>query len=285
MTGTNGKTTTAFLLYSILAAAGRRPGLLGTIESRVGGERRAGRCARRPRRSTSSALFREMLDAGDRSCAMEASSHGSELRRLVGIALRRARLHEPDARITSTSTGRSRRTSTPSAGSSSSRTWTGAGRPPRSTSAIRYGRRLAEELRGLGDEPAHVRARRRRRRARGRARADRAAARASRVGGTRDRDEAARPLQRRERPRRGRGRPRCSASTTTRSRRGVEHVPGVPGPLRGGGRGPAVRRARRLRAHARGARERPRARRAAHRRARSSASSGAAATATGRSAR
>ena len=31
VTGTNGKTTTAFLLYSILAAAGRRPGLLGTI--------------------------------------------------------------------------------------------------------------------------------------------------------------------------------------------------------------------------------------------------------------
>src|SRR3954449_8160180 len=40
VTGTNGKTTTAFLLYSILAAGGRRPGLLGTIESRVGGERR-----------------------------------------------------------------------------------------------------------------------------------------------------------------------------------------------------------------------------------------------------
>ena len=40
VTGTNGKTTTAFLLYAILAAAGRRPGLLGTIESRVGGERR-----------------------------------------------------------------------------------------------------------------------------------------------------------------------------------------------------------------------------------------------------
>src|ERR687886_768637 len=40
VTGTNGKTTTAFLLYAILAAARRRPGLLGTIESRVGGERR-----------------------------------------------------------------------------------------------------------------------------------------------------------------------------------------------------------------------------------------------------
>jgi UDP-N-acetylmuramoyl-L-alanyl-D-glutamate--2,6-diaminopimelate ligase len=84
VTGTNGKTTTAFLLFAILAAAGRRPGLLGTIENRVGGERRAAV------RTTSEAidvqrLFREMLDAGDRSCAMEATSHGSALKRLLGI--------------------------------------------------------------------------------------------------------------------------------------------------------------------------------------------------------
>jgi UDP-N-acetylmuramoyl-L-alanyl-D-glutamate--2,6-diaminopimelate ligase len=81
VTGTNGKTTTAFLLYSILAAAGRRPGLLGTIESRIGGERRPAL------RTTPEAIdlqrsFREMLDAGDRSCALEATSHGSELGRL-----------------------------------------------------------------------------------------------------------------------------------------------------------------------------------------------------------
>src|ERR1700674_4928377 len=38
VTGTNGKTTTSFLLFVILASAGRRPGLLGTIEARVGGE-------------------------------------------------------------------------------------------------------------------------------------------------------------------------------------------------------------------------------------------------------
>ena len=83
VTGTNGKTTTAFLLYSILAAAGRRPGLLGTVEMRIGGERRP------VVRTTPEAVdlqrtFREMLDAGDRSCAMEASSHGAELKRLVG---------------------------------------------------------------------------------------------------------------------------------------------------------------------------------------------------------
>jgi len=81
VTGTSGKTTSAFLLYAVLAAAGRRPGLLGTIETRVDGERRPAT------RTTAEAidlqrLFREMLDAGDRSCAMEATSHGSALRRL-----------------------------------------------------------------------------------------------------------------------------------------------------------------------------------------------------------
>jgi UDP-N-acetylmuramoyl-L-alanyl-D-glutamate--2,6-diaminopimelate ligase len=81
VTGTNGKTTTAFLLYSILAAAGRRPGLLGTIESRVGGERRPA-IRTTPEAIEVQRAFREMLDAGDRSCAMEATSHGSELGRL-----------------------------------------------------------------------------------------------------------------------------------------------------------------------------------------------------------
>src|SRR5438270_11311519 len=81
VTGTNGKTTTSFLVYAILAAAGRRPGLLGTVEARVGGERRG------VQHTTPEAIdlhrkFREILDAGDRSCAMEASSHASELHRL-----------------------------------------------------------------------------------------------------------------------------------------------------------------------------------------------------------
>jgi UDP-N-acetylmuramoyl-L-alanyl-D-glutamate--2,6-diaminopimelate ligase len=81
VTGTSGKTTTSFLLFAMLAAAGRRPGLLGTVEARIGGERRG------VKRTTPEAielqrLFREMLDVGDRSCAMEASSHASELHRL-----------------------------------------------------------------------------------------------------------------------------------------------------------------------------------------------------------
>ena len=81
VTGTNGKTTTVCLLYSILEAAGMKPGLIGTIESRVGGE------SRPAVRTTPEAIdlqrtFRQMLDAGNRSCAMEATSHGSELGRL-----------------------------------------------------------------------------------------------------------------------------------------------------------------------------------------------------------
>jgi UDP-N-acetylmuramoyl-L-alanyl-D-glutamate--2,6-diaminopimelate ligase len=81
VTGTSGKTTTCFLLFAILAAAGRRPGLLGTVEARVGGERR-GVLRTTPEAIDLQRTFREMLDAGDRSCAMEASSHASELHRL-----------------------------------------------------------------------------------------------------------------------------------------------------------------------------------------------------------
>src|SRR5438045_2919030 len=75
VTGTNGKTTTTFLLHSILGAAGRRPGLLGTVESRVGD-------ARRPAIRTAPAAIdlqrarREMLDAGNRSRALEAPAPG-----------------------------------------------------------------------------------------------------------------------------------------------------------------------------------------------------------------
>ena len=81
VTGTNGKTTTAFLLRSVLAAAGRSPGLVGTVEWVVGG------AARHAPHTTPEAidlqrLFREMLDAGDRSVVVEASSHGSVLHRL-----------------------------------------------------------------------------------------------------------------------------------------------------------------------------------------------------------
>ncbi len=87
VTGTSGKTTTSHLLFAILAAAGRRPGLLGTVEARVGGERR-GVVRTTPEAIDLQRLFREMLEVGDRSCAMEASSHASVLHRLDRVRFR-----------------------------------------------------------------------------------------------------------------------------------------------------------------------------------------------------
>ena len=86
VTGTNGKTTTTFLLHAILGAAGRKPGLLGTIESRVGDERRAA-IRTTPEAIDLQRTFREMLDAGNRSVALEATSHGSVQKRLLGARL------------------------------------------------------------------------------------------------------------------------------------------------------------------------------------------------------
>jgi UDP-N-acetylmuramoyl-L-alanyl-D-glutamate--2,6-diaminopimelate ligase len=81
VTGTNGKTTTVFLLRAMLDAAGRRPGLVGTVEWVVGGEPRAAPFTT-PEAIDLQRLFAEMCDAGDRSAAVEASSHGAALHRL-----------------------------------------------------------------------------------------------------------------------------------------------------------------------------------------------------------
>jgi UDP-N-acetylmuramoyl-L-alanyl-D-glutamate--2,6-diaminopimelate ligase len=84
ITGTNGKTTTAFLVRALLQAAGEQTGLLGTVTSIVGGQERP------VKRTTPEAVdlhagFRAMLDGGDRACAMEVSSHALELGRAGGI--------------------------------------------------------------------------------------------------------------------------------------------------------------------------------------------------------
>src|SRR6476619_2428016 len=84
VTGTNGKTTTAFVLRAILDAAGRRPGLVGTVEWEVGGQRRPAPFTT-PEAIDLQRLFREMLEAGDRSVAIEASSHASALHRLDNV--------------------------------------------------------------------------------------------------------------------------------------------------------------------------------------------------------
>ncbi|TML20462.1 MAG: UDP-N-acetylmuramoyl-L-alanyl-D-glutamate--2,6-diaminopimelate ligase [Actinobacteria bacterium] len=83
VTGTSGKTTTVFLLRSILEAAGRRPGLLSSIERRVGNDVRA------PTLNTPEAidlqrLFREMLEECNDACVLEATSIASSKGRLDG---------------------------------------------------------------------------------------------------------------------------------------------------------------------------------------------------------
>ena len=84
VTGTNGKTTSAFLLRALLEAGGRRTGLLGTVKSVVGGvEREVQRTT--PEAIDLQATFREMLGQGDRACVMEVSSHALDLHRADAI--------------------------------------------------------------------------------------------------------------------------------------------------------------------------------------------------------
>jgi UDP-N-acetylmuramoyl-L-alanyl-D-glutamate--2,6-diaminopimelate ligase len=84
VTGTNGKTTTAFLLREILEAAGVQCGLLGTVRQVVGGaEEEVERTT--PEAVELQGTFRRMLEAGDKACVMEVSSHALALHRADSI--------------------------------------------------------------------------------------------------------------------------------------------------------------------------------------------------------
>src|SRR5215208_5387464 len=84
ITGTNGKTTSAFLVRSLLESAGRRCGLLGTVKSVIGGvEHPVVRTT--PEAIDLQRTFAAMAEAGDEACAMEISSHALELRRADAI--------------------------------------------------------------------------------------------------------------------------------------------------------------------------------------------------------
>jgi UDP-N-acetylmuramoyl-L-alanyl-D-glutamate--2,6-diaminopimelate ligase len=83
VTGTNGKTSTSYLLESIFAAHGKQVGLIGTVEVRFGTERR------RATNTTPESLdlqksLRDMRTQGIDTCVMEVSSHGLELGRVAG---------------------------------------------------------------------------------------------------------------------------------------------------------------------------------------------------------
>src|SRR5579875_84587 len=84
VTGTNGKTTSAYLVRALLEASGVQCGLLGTVKSVIGGtEHAAARTT--PEAIELQADLRAMLDGGDRACAMEVSSHALALGRADAI--------------------------------------------------------------------------------------------------------------------------------------------------------------------------------------------------------
>ncbi len=84
VTGTNGKTTTAYLMRALLQASGVQCGLLGTVKSVIGGQDRP--VARTtPEAIELQADLRAMLTAGDKACAMEVSSHALVLERVGAI--------------------------------------------------------------------------------------------------------------------------------------------------------------------------------------------------------
>lgn len=84
VTGTNGKTTTAFMLKSILDKAGHKTGLVGTIANYIGNK------VIKTERTTPESfelqkLFKEMVDEEVEYCIMEVSSHSLELNRVYGV--------------------------------------------------------------------------------------------------------------------------------------------------------------------------------------------------------
>jgi UDP-N-acetylmuramoyl-L-alanyl-D-glutamate--2,6-diaminopimelate ligase len=84
ITGTNGKTTSAFIVRALLEAGGRSTGLIGTVTAVVGGEQQT------VARTTPEAIdlqptFAQMLAAGDEAVVMEVSSHALALHRADAI--------------------------------------------------------------------------------------------------------------------------------------------------------------------------------------------------------
>lgn len=83
VTGTNGKTTSVYILKSILEKAGEKVGLVGTIANYIGDEKvKSERTT--PESLELQKLFKDMVDKGCKYCVMEVSSHSLELDRVYG---------------------------------------------------------------------------------------------------------------------------------------------------------------------------------------------------------
>jgi UDP-N-acetylmuramoyl-L-alanyl-D-glutamate--2,6-diaminopimelate ligase len=86
VTGTNGKTTTTSMLDAALRAAGRRTGLVGTVELRLGDERIPS-TGTTPEAPDLHALLAVMVERGVTVCSMEISSHALALHRVDGLVV------------------------------------------------------------------------------------------------------------------------------------------------------------------------------------------------------
>ncbi|HPF79604.1 UDP-N-acetylmuramoyl-L-alanyl-D-glutamate--2,6-diaminopimelate ligase [Nostocoides australiense] len=84
VTGTNGKTTTAYLIDSALRALGRRTGLIGTVETRIG-DQRVKSVRTTPEATDLHALLAAMREADVATCVMEVSSHALAMHRVDGV--------------------------------------------------------------------------------------------------------------------------------------------------------------------------------------------------------
>ncbi|HOV21685.1 MAG TPA: UDP-N-acetylmuramoyl-L-alanyl-D-glutamate--2,6-diaminopimelate ligase [bacterium] len=84
ITGTNGKTTTSFLIKNILEKAGEKAGLIGTISYQIG-QRQIISFNTTPESADLQAFFSEMLKEECKWAVLEISSHGIEQRRILGI--------------------------------------------------------------------------------------------------------------------------------------------------------------------------------------------------------